>query len=145
MGVVSNTHCQPAFVNSRPVLSTPWKKRPITHLGLWEEIRVHSKSGAVEEAIPTEADENRGDWKIPLLPNLGCAQVIILSSLMALRLDTSLLCPLSLPKPFRVLKNGNYLLSGNSRTVWKGGGTISGRLFSRLSFRAGWFVAKLRA
>lgn len=41
-----------------------------------------------------------------------------------------------------------YLLSGRSTTVWKKDpvtGTISGKLFSLLSFRAGWEADKLRA
>lgn len=91
--------------------------------------------------------ENRGDSKFSLYPPRAVSRPM-LSSLMALRLDTSLLCLPPPPNPSEFCKSGNYLLSGNSRTVWKGvpmGGTISGRLFSRLSFRAGWFVAKLRA
>ena len=52
------------------------------------------------------------------------------------------------PTSPRIWKKATYLLSGNSRTVWKRvpmGGTISGRLFSLLSFLAGWLVARLRA
>lgn len=43
---------------------------------------------------------------------------------------------------------GTYLLSGRSTTVWKRDpitGTISGKLFSLLSFRAGWDADRLRA
>lgn len=43
---------------------------------------------------------------------------------------------------------GTYLLSGRSTTVWKRDpvtGTISGKLFSLLSFRAGWEADRLRA
>lgn len=43
---------------------------------------------------------------------------------------------------------GTYLLSGRSTTVWKREpvtGTISGKLFSLLSFLAGWEADRLRA
>lgn len=81
-----------SFINSRSVLFTPWEKRPITHLG-------HSKSGAVEEAIPIEDGENSGDANISSYPTWAAPQPIP-SSLRALRLDTSLLCTPSLsPTP----------------------------------------------
>lgn len=143
------------FVNCWPVLSTLWQERLTTHLVplvFGREPELTGAQGQWVKASPWMMVKPEETAPFPfstflctppgLHPNPYC------SHSWSRDWTPHLLCPPPPANPSEFWKNANYLLSGNSRTVWKRvpmGGTISGRLFSRLSFRAGWFVARLRA
>ena len=116
---------------------------------LWWEIKVSKTLGQWGNAPVAGGCRGISShlfWKASLPPKLDHSS----SPCCHYSPETLLLPPLSPATQTspRIWKEATYLLSGNSRTVWKRvpmGGTISGRLFSLLSFLAGWLVARLRA